>query len=120
MNKLIQVIVYDTESDTLLSVGDLEFPSISIDDQTTPFDGACKVLNNLGIDACVLVAVYKSDEGEIWQALHFAEMQDFEGEIPDIKWIAPEFVDCKTNGKWIRKFVKNNIPKVDVEHIKEK
>ena len=111
--KLIQIVVYDVTSDTIMSVGDLELPSLQFDEQQiTAFDAACNLLASLGLEARLFVATHSNDEVEIWQAIDVCEMLNFETSEPpvEIKWIAPEFIDCKTNGKWQRKYLRGNIP----------
>lgn len=112
--KLIQVVLFDPANEEILSVGDLDLPSMEIDEQhKDSFEAAQEVLAKFGYECCAMSRIFNNEKTEIWQALDVAEMLDFEGIQMTMEWIpqwlAEDFVDCKTNGSWRRKLLRRNV-----------
>lgn len=92
--KNISIILLDKDTDTILTDGSMNLPSSTFDEQQiSGFDAALKLLSEMGYECCAMTRVFNSESKEIWQALSFAEMLNFEGNNFEHQWIATNFVD---------------------------
>lgn len=121
--KTVQIVVYDCERDEILSVGDLDLPSMEYDEQhQSGHEAANDVLESLGMECAIWAPLHLSEKTEIWQALLIAGSENEENPKElRLEWIpqmlASDFVDCKTDGSWRRKMVRKNLPAVIADDL---
>jgi hypothetical protein len=101
--KKISVVLYNKESDTVLTDDLLRLPSIEVADEQSSFDVALDVLRSIGVECCMMQRLFNSDELEIWQALKYKECLDVELDSGSMQLTSSGFVDSGTSGQWLKK-----------------